>query len=321
MDYDLFLSSDPIYRLSEFFYRFGDETIIPSPKLVKYSDFLQEGVYFFLQKCKPYLPLEIWYLIFEWKFIMEKKDYIEFLFHPNSFKTLNHLHLHTSDNRDRYFIPRSPTALMHNDCNNVSIFSHSPEGRQHQYFNILLHFKKFISQWYIWLKLVATLSRYDLVTYSRENSYQNTYFGEKIQKSKILLLSILNLFCGTENKIDNLYNTIIIDNRFNCCHKHNQLAKIFADDMKYFAEQYSEDCFEGHSLEEHPNCNKCISFHYYFYDFEEWIKYYKIEQQVDLISLVESLDPEEDYINPYWFQKDNPEDDFPLWTMFQEFCY
>jgi hypothetical protein len=91
--------------------------------------------------------------------------------------------------------------------------------------------------------------------------------------------------------------------------------------MKYFVEHYSEDCFKRDSLEEHPDCNRCISFHYYFYDFTEWVEYHKIEQQVDLISLMESLDPDEDYINPYWFDKDNPEDDFSLWTMIQEFCY
>ena len=78
---------------------------------------------------------------------------------------------------------------------------------------------------------------------------------------------------------------------------------------------------KGDSLEEPSDCKISQDFHNYFYYFKDFVNLCKIETQLDLLDFIENFDNSIHYWNKSWFEKENIEDDFPLWTMIQELCH
>jgi len=200
-DYTIYLSQDPKYRLAEFFYVIGDET--NNPKLVEYSDFDQGGIYFFLRKCKPYIPIEIWYLIFEHKFVMEKDDYMKFLFDCHSLKPSEYEDFNT------FYEPVNVGTLVNNDHDDTKILSQFPEGRDHIPYNTLLRFLKFISRWFIWLREISEWYFFDKKDYNKNI----TYFKENLDKAE----QWKNVYFQIFGKINHFYSETVENQNHYCC--------------------------------------------------------------------------------------------------------
>ena len=321
VDYTVYLSKDPYYELSEFYYQIDDES--SHPKLFEYSDFRyngdKEGIYFFVHLLKNRLPLEIWYIIFEIKFKMEKIDYLKFLFSPDSIRkpTLIYKSDRNDNNFGKYFKDDTPIGKMCNDFNDIQVFSQFNINNKFVPYMLLLHFKQFIGKWYFYLSEIFNWRLHDISIKNSGGHPKDCFFKGNFKE----LDSFWNLFVTMNRKITNFWTNIIINDKFKGCKKHKQLAKIYIRDIVFFKEWYSISYLKSNTLEEPPKSEVFQDFHEYFYYFKDFIDSCKIKTQLDLLDFIENFDDSLHYWNKSWFEKEDPEDDFPLWTMIQEFCH
>jgi len=321
VDYNIYLSKDPYCKLSEFYYQIGEES--SQPKLFKYSDFRykgdKEGIYFFVHLLKNRLPLEIWFIIFEIKFRMEKIDYIKFLFSPESIRkpTLIYQSNRKNNSFGKYYKDDTPYGKMSNQFNDIQIFSRYNEGYKFYPYPMLIHFKEFISKWYFYLRQIHEWRTHDVLAKRSGKSLETFFFKGNFKRLDVFR----DLFITINRKIGDFFVDIVVNGKFKCCKKHKQLGKIYIRDIVFFQERYSTAYLKGDSLEEPSDCEIFQDFHNYFYYFKDFIDSCKIKTQLDLLDFIENFDESIHYWNKSWFEKEDPEDDFPLWTMIQELCH
>jgi len=281
----------------------GDRSMIPT--IEEYSSFYPGGQYYFLLKV---LPAEILYIIFEIKFMLEKIDYVKFYF--SSYKRGKTI-LHTSvdaSNR-KYYKPDSLSGQMYNDFNDILLIS--PSGKK---INFIRSFKQFVENWYYILHQYVLIYEHDCREVHKVRDSSELLFEGKFST----LISYNHLYSAIKGKIMNFYDEIIVRNVIQD-KKHRIICKILIRDMVEFRNSIEDKhCFWKDHIDSYNPCEKCRDFFEYFYDFKIWVKKIGIKEQIDLVYLFDYGDKL--YMNPYWFEKEEEEDDFPLWTMIQEFC-
>lgn len=281
----------------------GDRSMIP--KIEEYSSFYPGGQYHFLLKV---LPAEILYIIFEMKFMLEKIDYTNFYF--DSYKRKKTiLHISKEEDNMKYYKPDNLTGLMYNDFNDILLNSIS--GNK---LNFIRSFKQFIERWYYLLYQYLLIYKFDC-----KKVRTTTDTDQLIFKGNFTSLVSYNRLYGVINqKIMEFYDEIIVKNTIQD-KKNRVICKILIRDIIELKNSIDEkQCFWTDYLDNFNHCELCSDFFEYFYDFEIWVKEVGIKDQIDLINFLEYQN--KFYINPFWFEKEEEEDDFPLWTMIQEFC-
>ena len=355
---DIFLTNRKDYFLSEIYYIVDDREY--APMLFKYTDFcpplseeciqsiedsrkLEEyqnvGRYCFLLQHFP-LPKELWYLIFEWKFYLEKIDYVNFYFSPETVNTETCL-IHKTYQYDQhgtfYFKDDSVVGRIRNDFADISsvgnekkYFTRSP----HYHYEKIINLKKFVTKWYLWLFQIKEISQRDYELQEFEDfPIEELYFRGNYRQTD----GFVRLLTVIESKVSEFHRELIWDNQLKCCRYHCLMSKVIISDLLYFMNLYIYECLERvtykWSIEEPSKCSICRDFHLYYYFFDDWVSQNNLTKQEDLLKLKENEDLihprfdvngdlcEEDngegkYFNKYWFEKDD-DGDFILWKMIQ----
>lgn len=293
-------------------YPIGDMDLVP--KLFNYTDFSFGGNYYFLLNI---LPKEIWYIIFEIKYAIEKMEYVTFYFTPE-YKSPELLHS-TGETRDvklRYFKPNTIWGRMYNDFTDILSSITRTDTKIHRAYNMMISLKEFINRWYFFVKEMRN-NYYD----DKKLHLENTPIRELFFKGNYEKISrYINLYQAINSKIYEFEEVIFSLDDVPEERNKKMISKILMYDIKQYAFKFLYE-YNG-QLDEPIEEGWRSDFFEYYYDFQTWVKTCGIETQEDLASFLEEYTDSENYYyyNPKWFEKDEDSDDFPLWVMIQEFC-
>ena len=294
------------------FYSIGDRDLVP--KNFYYTDFSFGGKYYFLLNI---LPKEIWYMIFEIKFAIEKMEYVTFYFTPE-YKSPELLHStgETRDGKLRYFKPNTIWGRMYNDFTDILSSIKRTDTRIDRSYNMMISLKEFINRWYFFVKEMRN-NYYD----DKKLHLENTPIRELFFKGNYEKISrYINLYQAINSKIyeleEDIFNLVDVPEERN----KKMIAKILMYDIKQYAFKFLYE-YNG-QLDEIIEEGWRSDFFEYYFDFPSWVKTCGIETQEDLASFLEEYTETKNYYyyNPKWFEKDEDSDDFPLWAMIQELC-
>ena len=293
-------------------YPIGDMDLVP--KLFNYTDFSFGGNYYFLLNI---LPKEIWYIIFEIKYAIEKMEYVTFYFTPE-YKSPELLHS-TGETRDvklRYFKPNTIWGRMYNDFTDILSSITRTDTKIHRAYNMMISLKEFINRWYFFVKEMRN-NYYD----DKKLHLENTPIRELFFKGNYEKISrYINLYQAINSKIYEFEEVIFSLDDVPEERNKKMISKILMYDIKQYAFKFLYE-YNG-QLDEPIEEGWRSDFFEYYYDFQTWVKTCGIETQEDLASFLEEYTDSENYYyyNPKWFEKDEDSDDFPLWVMIQELC-
>ena len=304
-------------------YTVGDRDLVP--KLFDYNEFNYNSKYFFLLDL---LPKEIWYMIFEIKFAIEKMEYVTFYFTPeytspellHSVGTGPELLLHsmgeTRDIKLKYFKPNTIWGRMYNDFTDILSSIRRADTKIVRSYNMMISLKEFINRWYFFVKEMRN-NYYD----DKKLHLENTPIKELFFKGNYEKVSrYISLYQAINSKIYEFEEVIF--NLVDVPEERNK--KMIAKILVYDIQQYAFNFLYGYNvhLDEPIEEGWRSDFFEYYFEFLSWVKTCGIESQSDLVSFLEEYTETKNYYyyNPKWFEKVEDSDDFPLWVMIQEFC-
>lgn len=299
-------------KINRINYTIGDRDLVP--KLFDYCDFNHSGKYYFLLHL---LPKEIWYIIFEMKFAIEKMEYVTLYFTPE-YKTPELLHTsgETKDGRNKYFKPNTVWGRMYNDFVDVKNTVSRSNTKIQRALNMMTSLKEFINRWYFYVKEMRNNYYDDLKLFKANVPIEQLFYKGNYEK----ISRYLSLYNTINSKIFNFEEVIF--NLVDVPEERNKkvIAKILMYDIKSYAFKFLYN-YNG-ILDEHIEQGWRSDFLHYYEEFGSWVKKCGIETQDDIVGFLEELgnDYEWYYYNPMWFEKDEDSDDFPLWVMIQELC-
>ena len=305
---------DDDYTLRKNFisYPVGDRDLVPKP--LDYLDFNYGGKYYFLLQL---LPKELWYIIFDMKYVIEKMEYITFYFTPNYRDP--ELICYVNDKKHgkiKYFKPNTIWGRMHNDFSDILTCISNSNTRVERAFNMMFSFKEFVNRWYFFIKELVNNYHEDKKLHIENHPMNELFFKGNYSG----IYRFLNLYRIINGKIfefeENIFNIEDEPKERN----KKVIAKILMYDIKKYAFKY---LYEYNGLMDEPiEEGWRLDFFQYYFDFPAWVRDCGIETQDDLVAFMDDFTGTENryYYNPKWFEKDEDSDDFPLWVMIQEFC-
>ena len=305
------IRDDYTMKKNSILYSVGDSDLIPEP--MDYSDFDYGGKYHFLLQL---LPKEVWYIIFEMKYVIEKMEYVTFYFTPKyKDPVLLHKAGETEVGQLKYFKDDTIWGRICNDFTDIANAISKSKTRTEKAYNMMLSFKEFINRWYFFIKELRN-NYYDDKRCHVEGYpvdqlfYKGDYHGVY---RFIKLYQVLNAkIYEFEASIFNIKDVPEERNK-------KVIAKILIYDIKKYAFSY---LYEYIGVMDEPiEQSWRFDFFEYYYNFSSWVKICGIETQEDLAVFMDCYTKGNNYYyNPKWFEKDEDSDDFPLWVMIQEFC-
>ena len=318
---------------NDIYYRIGDPELIP--KYFNYSDFNYGKIYHPLTYL---LPKEIWYIIFEMKYVIEKMDYVSFYFTPQ-YKPPVLLHISEGDinTKLKYFKPNTIVGMLYNDFSDVSNSTMNSETKIERAYNMVSSFKEFVNRWYLLVKEMVLQFNNDRILRRTDCPVDELFFKGDSNKGK----NFVKLYHSINNKIQQFDEEIYLLEDVSEERNKLLIAKILIHDISQYVDKFLFDeafdwiemGIEGGlglynpekriwKLDEPIYGGWESDFYQYYFDFPSWVKTCGIESQTDLVTFMEEYSEREDcyYYNPRWFEKMEDSDDFPLWVMIQEFC-
>ncbi len=305
------IQDDYTMKKNSIFYPIGDSDLVPKP--LNYDDFDYGGTYHFLLQL---LPREVWYIIFEMKYVIEKMEYVTFYFTP---KYKNPVLLYKSNETEvgelKNFKGDTVWGRMYDDFTDVVSCISRTEARMEKVYNTIFYFKEFINRWYFLLKELRN-NYYDDQRYHSEGCpadqlfYKGDYCG---------VYRFVKLYQTLNAKIYEFEASLFSMKDIPEERNKKVIAKILIYDVKKYAFSYLYEYFG--IMDEPIEQSWRFDFFEYYYNFSSWVKICGIESQEDLAVFMDYYKEGHDYYyNPKWFEKDEDSDDFPLWVMIQEFC-
>ena len=315
------------------FYPIGRTDLVPKP--VNLSYFNYGGIYYPLTYL---LPKEIWHIIFEMKYIIEKMEYVTFYFSPE-YESPQLLHVSRKENGValKYFKPNTVIGRLYNDFADVVNASTAGGTRIERSFNMISSFKEFVTKWYLFIKEMVHQLEIDRMLRETGRPEDELFFKGDDTKGK----KFIKLFYTVRGKVEQFEEDIAYMVVSPTERNKLMLVKILIHDIEQYMSEFLRDEMDGWigmnvwghgarditdkrdwKLDEPLAYNWEIDFFQYYSDFPSWVKTCGIESQEDLFSFMEECSDNQDnyYYNPKWFEKIEDSDDFPLWVMIQEFC-
>jgi len=251
------------------------------PFLEPWDSFYPDGSLYFLSKI---LPLEVWYIIYEWKFWLEKVDYVMTYFGPSVVDNIR------KSKEGRWVLSPSIPSLATTLYQEVKSLLHMT-GEPCRGFNILQRFKWFLVKWY---PVLETLER----IHDRDGHFETDSYRELFNKQDTERLSAYKILSKMiREKVEQFYIEIVENGSVNCCQNHAVVAKIMIHDMRRYLD-FQDSIFEP--LRWYIDDPYDADFQEYFENFEMWHLRCWFQEPLDVLDLVTG--DQRDYVNPFWFQ-------------------
>ena len=339
LEIDDLAKRDPAHSLKPLYLPIDPEN---EPKLYRKQDFdppvfvkttkgiekvRPEGKFYFLLK---FLPLELWYIIMEFKFVIEKYDFLDSVFYeqlevescafPNlpierkteilekekEFKTLFEFFDKETLN-GRYFPSGSIMDRIQYDIDTFENFERKMTNKSKNIgdtmFDLVLYTVKLFKKWFFILE--------------RSDVLMDSFLRRNYNKD--LLSNYLN---STMSKIDELYavstsvataynyfSTPIITNSIT----NKKMCSLILQDLKYFVYNFNICCTYFDSP---PDCETCYDYGIYFYKHKEWG--HGLTAEIARNDLSEADDYH--YYNRHWLEKDE-NDEYLIMVLEREGYY
>lgn len=275
-----------------------------APWLEPYESFYPGGPFHFLATI---LPLEVWYIIFEWKFWLEKVDYVLDHFGP---RIIENIRLNA---RGRWVYNGVKPSLAANLLREMKTIQSEP-GTPCGGFQTVSRLKQYIINWFPVVRTISDIHRNDGQMFCLEGFEHSGKILRLFEQSELIKLSgYISLYRAMYDKVRELRLKILYNNHINCCPRHSVMAKIIIYDTLHFMDIQQ---FYGDPLHpDHQGSYDDYLFTMYFQNFEEWCQEADFQDPLDILDII----PEEYdawYYNPYWFHDVDGQP--ALWRMVQE---
>ena len=340
VDVECLLEKSPPYRLKQLYLPVDPEN---EPKLYKKQDFnrpflvktsdgkvekIKEGKWHFLLK---YLPQEIWYIILEFKFEMEKYDFLESVFYDQleeescAFRNLSQERKLQIIEKEKVFVSLpyyrskgesfnsryySQGSIMDRFQYDMDMFDYLESRFLYKITNIgnsmldvAIQAIKIMKKWFFMMDRAEVLmSSYPKRNYNKESLvYFMGRFTRKIDEMYCVTRSVdhityyFNVYADADS----------IDNK--------KMCRLMLHDFKYVIYRFNICCTYFDSP---PICHSCRDFKEYFYEFEEWSKGLTPEIAEKTLSKKD----DHHYFNPHWMEKDE-NDEYLIMVLKREGYY
>lgn len=287
----------------------------------------EEGKWFFLLQ---FLPLELWFIIMEFKFVMEKYEFLESIFYdklevescafPNlpierkleilerekEFKPLFRFFDQETLN-GRYFPSGSIMDRIQQDMDKFEILERKMSIRLKNVgdtmLDLVLYTVKLLKKWFF------VLDRSDVLmdSFLRRNYNKDllsNYFNHIIQK-----IDTMYTITTIDAPVPEYFSIPVATNFI----KNKKICSLILHDLKYLIYNFSICCTY---FDSHPDCDSCYDFKIYFYEHNYWSHGLTTE-------IAESALSEKDdyhYYNKYWMEKDE-NDEYLVMVLIREGYY
>jgi hypothetical protein len=247
------------------------------PSLEPYSAFYPGGPLYFLSRI---LPLEIWYIIFEWKFWLEKVDYVMTHFGPSVIEGIR-----MNESGKWVFKPMIPSLVstLHQDVRSLA----STCAEECRTPGTLDNLKWFLIRWY---PIIVTLEN----IYNSGGqwlSFDGSYYMELFSEQETGKLYAYKNFCSAiRRKVDDFYSEITGSG-------HCLISRIRIHDLRHYLDVEARD-IDPLWVDRQEPYDK--DFEEYFVDFDGWHERFQWEDPLDVLELV--TENPIFYVNPFWFE-------------------
>jgi len=275
----------------------------------KYEKIKQEGKWFFLLRSKPYLPIELWLKILEFKYCHDKSIYLLDIFedeiYSDSISILNlsenrklEIELREENSRrlmlliwgrlrcdtslwSRYYEKNSVMDRLTIDidelfCRKIE-FKNSLDNPGDTTLNYVLTLLKIYKKWFFLL---------DRSPYLIDSTHTRSYNKDKIisfmkdcEEAKEFLFELVH--CEDERFSSAEFSWEDLQVEMNKI-TQKDMCKLIMLDLDFLVRVYNIRC---NYMDSPPDCPECLSFYYYFYEFSDYKK----------LNFSKPI-----YFNPYW---------------------
>lgn len=271
-----------------------------APWLEPYSSFYPGGPLHFLATI---LPLEVWYIIFEWKFWLEKIDYVLDHFGPRIIENIR------LNDRGKWVYNGVKPSLAANLLREMKTIQSEP-GTPCGGFQTVSRLKQYVIKWFPVIQTISDIHRDDgEIICSRWYTDPIEYIRIFEQSELVKLTGYINLYRAMYDKVRELRLQILYNNRVNCCPRHSVMAKIIIHDILHF--MYIQQTYGEPLWPDHHGSVVDSAFTTYFENFETWCYVKRFEDPLDILDIVS----EGFHYNPYWFHDVDGQP--ALWRMVQ----